>query len=104
MHVVYIDDTHKKVLGDKKCSICNSTPQPCGKNNYSLGYYLPKRKPLSTYISDECAYISDLPNRPENEWFIPYGALRIGGQAIGTSLVHAEMSIIYMERGFHLTK
>ena len=33
----------------------------------SLGYYLPKRKPLSAYISDVCAYTSDLANGPENQ-------------------------------------
>ena len=38
----------------------------------SLGYYLPKRKPLSAYISDVCAYTSD------------FATL---GQAIGMSLV-----------------
>ena len=73
---------------------------------FSLGNFLPKRKPLSAYISDVYAYTSDFAKRPENECFIQYGALRIGilGQAIGTSLVQAEMSLIYMERGFGLSK
>ncbi len=33
----------------------------------SLGYYLPKHKPLSAYVSDVCAYTSDFANRPENQ-------------------------------------
>ena len=35
---------------------------------YSLGYYLPKRKPLSAHISDVYAYISDFATGPENQW------------------------------------
>ena len=32
----------------------------------SLGYYLPKRKPLSTYISDVCAYTSNFADQKIN--------------------------------------
>ncbi len=45
---------------------------------YSLGYYLPKRKPLSAYISNVCAYTNEFANGPENQCFVQYGTLRIG--------------------------
>ncbi len=57
----------------------------CNFSLHGLGYYLPKQKPLSAYISHVCTYI-------------------MLGQAIGTSLIQAEMSLVYMARGFRLSK
>ncbi len=45
----------------------------------SLGYYLPKRKPLSAYISDVCAYISDFANGPENQWSSDWNVACLSG-------------------------
>ena len=63
-------------------SACSVSTTPLrskeGFTQCSLGNYLPKRKGVSAYISDVYAYISDFANRPKNECFIRYGALRIG--------------------------